>query len=89
MPSYLLEHYLPRSGDGVLEEAVTHARDAAEALARMGTPIRHVRSLYMAEDELCFHIFEEPSREAVLEAVGRAGLVGGRITETEESGEES
>jgi hypothetical protein len=88
MPSYLLEHYLPRGGDGVLREARARAR-AAEALAQAGTPIRYLRSLYVAEDELCFHVFEAPSREAVLEAVGRAGLTSGRITETEESEEES
>jgi hypothetical protein len=81
MPNYLLEHYLPRSGDGVLREAAAHARSAAEALAQAGTPIRHVRSMYVAEDELCFHVFEAPSREAVVEAVSRGGLTRGRITE--------
>jgi uncharacterized protein DUF4242 len=84
MPSYLVEHYLARTGDGVLRAAATNARGAAEALARAGTPIRYVRSMYVAEDELCFHVFEAPSREAVFQAVGRAGLTDGRITETEE-----
>lgn len=84
MPSYLLEHYLPREGECALHDVTVHARDAAEAMSRGGTPVRYVRSMYVAEDELCFHVFEAPSREAVLEAVGRAGLSSGRITETEE-----
>jgi hypothetical protein len=88
MPSYLVEHYLASTGDGVLQAAATNARGAAEALARAGTPIRYVRSMYVAEDELCFHVFEAPSREAVVQAVGRAGLADGRITETEDSEEE-
>lgn len=86
MPSYLVELYLPRGRK--IEEAVVAARRAAEAAADGGTPIRYVRSLHLAEEETCLHMFEAPTREAVVEATRRAGLEGARVTEAVESGRE-
>ena len=77
MPRYLLELYVPR-GKG-LDEATTRARQV-----QVGG-VRYVRTMYVAEDETCFHVFEAASREALLEAASRSGLADVRITETVES----
>lgn len=82
-----MELYLPRGRK--IEEAVAAARRAAETAASEGTPLRYVRSLHVADEETCFHVFEAPTREAVVEATRRAGLEGARVTEAVESGMEA
>ena len=82
MPSYLLELYLPHAGCAQASES---ARTVAEQAARRGPGVRHVRTLYVAEDETCFHVFEAPSRGALLEAARDAGLTDVRVTEAVQS----
>ncbi len=84
MRSYSLELYLPRGKAATLDDAVAKARLAAEELSREGSPVRYLRSMYLTEDEICFHVFEAPSRDSVAEAARRAGLADSRITETVE-----
>lgn len=78
MPSYLLELYVP--GAGSLPAASEEARRVADT-----AELRYVRTLFVAEDETCFHVFEAPSRAALVQAARRAGLPASRITETIES----
>ena len=81
VPRYLLELYMPKGN--VLEEAAARARLVGGAGDE--APVRYVRTMFVAEDETCFHVFEASSREALLEAVRRSGLADARITETVES----
>ncbi len=83
MPRYLLELYMPRGQ--ALEEAAARARMVGDRKARSEAAVRYVRTMYVAEDETCFHVFEASSREALLEAASRSGLTDARITETIES----
>jgi Nickel responsive protein SCO4226-like len=78
MSSYLLEAYTPASA--VIEEVEARVRRAAAELADSGTPVRHVRSIFLPEDELCFHVLDGPSSEAVAETARRAGISTPRIT---------
>lgn len=80
MPHYCLELYTPRVTSGGLEEAASKARLAAEALSTSGGPIHYIRTTYLAEDEICFHLFEASSAEDVEEVARRAGLTDGRVT---------
>jgi hypothetical protein len=41
-----------------------------------------VRSIFVPEDETCFHIFESSSKDAVLAATERAAFAFARIAET-------
>ena len=77
MPRYLVELYMPRGQ--ALEEASARGRRMGEG------DVRYLRTMYVAEDETCFHVFEASSREALLEAAQRSGLTDARITETVES----
>jgi Protein of unknown function (DUF4242) len=79
MTSYLLEVYTPATA--ALEPIETAARRAAAAITASGTSVRYVRSIFVPLDEICFHLLEAPSAEAVHEVAGRAGIVAQRILE--------
>ena len=85
MPSYLLELYLP--GGDPLEPASEAARRVVDEAARRGSELRYVRTLLVAEDETCFHVFESPSRQALVDAAERAGFRDVRVTEAVETGD--
>lgn len=83
--SYLAQSYLPRIRRSELREAASRARRAAEALAAEGTPIRHLRTTFVPQDEMCLHLFEAASARVVEEAMQRAALAADRIVETVET----
>lgn len=81
MASFLLETYSSHPVPAELAVLTGRARAAAEAAVREGIEIRHVRSFFAPDDDICFHIFEAPSAEAVARASELANLDHERITE--------
>ena len=78
MSSYLLEAYTPASA--LPDDIEARVRNAAAEITESGTPVRHVRSIFVPEDETCFLLLDGPSREAVAETAKRAGISTPRIT---------
>jgi Protein of unknown function (DUF4242) len=78
MSSYLLEAYTPASA--LLDHIEARVRSAAAEISESGTPVRHVRSIFVPEDETCFHVLDGPSREAIARTAKRAGISTPRIT---------
>ena len=89
MPSYLVETYLAR-GVGAGEKAARErrARSVAEELTRKGTRVCLERTIHVPEDELCFFVFDAPSRLEATLVAERAGLDHFRVVEMIPSGEE-
>jgi hypothetical protein len=81
VPQYLVELYVPRSDRAAVERCAGDADRAARELARDGTPIRYLHSIFVPEDETCLLLFEASSVDDVREAARRAGLASGRLTE--------
>lgn len=77
MPSFILETYVPRLTAGELDDLVERARRAAA-----GTPVIHVRSYFVPDDDMCMHVFEGPSVAAVQEIAESAGLESERIVQS-------
>jgi hypothetical protein len=77
VPAFLVEGYLATKNPAELEAVAGRAR-AVEA----GEAIRYLGSLFLADDEICFHVFEAPSFAALLNASERAGLAHDRVVET-------
>jgi hypothetical protein len=77
MSSYLLEAYTPASA--LLEDVESRVRIAAAEVSESGMPVRYVRSIFVPEDETCFHLLDGPSRDAVAETAKRAGISTPRI----------
>jgi hypothetical protein len=75
--SFLVESYLATRNESELETVVRSAHAIEKARV-----IRHLGSLVLLEDEVCFHVFEAPSAAALLAAAEDAGLACERVTET-------
>lgn len=77
MRVFVVERFLPGlTPDGVRAQALREAGSLDAA-----GDVRHVRTTYLYDDELCFSVFEAPSIEVVRAASERAGLAYERITE--------
>lgn len=81
MAEFLLELYVPRSRPEIVATGAERTRVAAEQLTREGRPVRYVRSLFMPEDETCFHLCEAGSADDVRLAAERAALPFDRVIE--------
>ena len=81
MRSYLVEAYVARASQRDLSRLAARARVAASEVSAEGAPVRYVRSLLVPEDDICFHVFEGASAEAVWAASRRAALSAERVVE--------
>jgi hypothetical protein len=77
MQSYLVEIYAPRSRAGDVSATTRRVGAAVAELSSEGVPIRHVRTTFLPDDEMCFHLVEASSAGVVDELCRRAGL--GRV----------
>jgi hypothetical protein len=80
--TYLLEAYVSKTvADGPAGIA-GRAILAAEEMRREGTAVRYLRSIFVPQDETCFHIFEAGCEADVRDAAARAGIHAERVLET-------
>ena len=84
--TFVIEAYLSRARASDLDQASAQLRLAAESSRSADPSIRHLRSFYVAEDELAYHLVEAASIEAVVELSRSAHLVADRIVEVAASG---
>ena len=76
---FLAERYLPQSDLAAADRSARLLEAAAAELSIEGTPVRHLRAIFVPEDETCFHIFEAASPDVVGAAGERAQVPLGRI----------
>jgi hypothetical protein len=81
VPSYLVETYLAHGRADELAARERRARSAAAELTREKTRVRFGHSIHVPEDEICFFVFEAPSRRAATLAARRASLEPIRVVE--------
>ena len=82
MSKYLVEVYAPTRAE--LGEVEARVRRAAAESASGRMRARYLRSILVPGDEMCFHLFEASSPEAVRKAAELAGLAYARIVEAVE-----
>jgi len=78
MRSYLVESFTPRSA--AVGEIEARARSAAD-----GTSVQYVRSIFVRNDEICFHLIDAPSAADVGDVIRAAGIAAQRIVEVDEA----
>ena len=81
MAEFLVEFYLPRTDCKAAQAGADRACLAAEELTRRGTLVRYLSSIFLPEDETCFHLYEASSAEAIREVAQRAELSFERVLE--------
>jgi hypothetical protein len=81
MPEFIAEQYFSRSDTAGARRAASAARHAAEQLARAGTDVELVWSVFVPEDETCIFIYEADSLDSVRMAAERGALAFEHIAE--------
>jgi hypothetical protein len=81
--TFVIETYQSRARPGELELATDRLREAVAAASTVERPVHHVRSFFVPEDEMCFHVVEAPSLQTTVDVSRQAGLVPERIVEAE------
>lgn len=74
MPEFIAEQYFSRTDAAGARRAAITARSAAEQLAREGTDVELVRSVFVPEDETCIFIYTADSLDSVRLAAQRGAL---------------
>ena len=83
---YVVESYMQQASGDALADVETAAQAAASALTTDGEWIEHVRSTFVSDDEMCFHVFDAGSPNTVARASIAAGLDPIRIVTALETG---
>jgi hypothetical protein len=76
---YLVELYQPQRDGAALADAAMRARDASEQLMSEGKHVRYLRTIFVPQDEICFHLYEAQAADVVGEASLRAQIAYERI----------
>jgi hypothetical protein len=76
---YLVEAYVSGCGPEELEQIAAQAAKAAEELEGQGKSVRYLRSIFVPEEETCFHVYAASSAGDVRDASERAGICPERI----------
>ena len=74
---HLIELRRPEHGWDELQALTARARSAAQRVNSAETPVRFLRSIFVPEDETCFHLFEGTAA-AVAETLSRADITSDR-----------
>lgn len=81
MTTYLVEAYTTKLDEPGRRGLAAAARAAAETVTREGVLIRYLGSIFVLEDEMCLHLFNAASAEAIRQANGRRTFGCERIVE--------
>jgi hypothetical protein len=79
--SFLVESYVARLPATDVRTLAALAEAGAAVGVRSGIPVRHVRSFLAPDDDMCFHVFQAPSLDAIERMTLLANLDHERITE--------
>jgi hypothetical protein len=81
MPYYLVELYVPSADAREPQRSAARARAGAQELTRDGIDARYLTSIFVPNDEICFHLIEAPSADVVWQASERTRLEVARVSE--------
>jgi len=85
--TFLIETYLSQARAAELDDETARLRDAIAGLtidpAIPTPPVQWLFSYFVPEDEMCLHVVEAESVDAVLRVCSAAGLAAERVVEAE------
>ena len=74
MATFVIESYMSRTGTGELDAAAARLRAAIADMPESAGRVGYLRSMFVPDDEICFHVIEAPSQDVAVDAARRAGL---------------
>jgi hypothetical protein len=83
MAYFLVELYLSCADASEPQRAAARARADAQRLTRDGIEVHYLSSIFVRDDEICFHLLEAPSAEAVQQANEKATPGLARVSQVE------
>jgi hypothetical protein len=81
VPTYLVERYWPGVTNELLVEALNRGRQMMHQMCAEGTPVEHVTSILVPDEEVVFSLYDGPSTAAVLQLNERAAIPVSRIVD--------
>jgi hypothetical protein len=81
MATFMVERYLPGVSAGQTAAVELLAKQLAMHLPPEGGTVRHLRSLFVPQDEQCFVLFQAASAYVLAETLERLGIAYERIAE--------
>jgi hypothetical protein len=81
MPEFLAETYTPRGAPDIAAVAAGDITPATDQVSEETAAVRLLGAIVVPDEETCFYLYQAPSADAVLEAMTRARLQPGRITQ--------
>jgi Protein of unknown function (DUF4242) len=81
MATFMVERFLPGVSAGQPAAVELLAKQLAMHLSTEGGTVRHLRSLFVPQDEQCFLLFQATSAHALAETLERLGIAYERIAE--------
>jgi hypothetical protein len=81
---FLVEAYVSAADPIGQAETIARLQAAATELTAADLSVRYVRSIFVPDDEVCFHVFEASSADTVEQVGRRAQLTFDRVTEAME-----
>jgi hypothetical protein len=81
--TFVIESYMSRTGTGELDAAAARLRAAIAEMPESAGRVRYLRSMFVPDDEICFHVIEAPSQQVAVDAARRAGLTPDRVVKAE------
>lgn len=85
MTTYLVEAYVTKLDEFSMRSLAAEVRTTAAAVTRNGTPVRYLGSIFVPEDETCFHLLEAASADVIRQARRGGSFAFERIVEVVES----
>ena len=86
MTTFIAETFVPATRVEEVEAATERLSRLDQACAGMGddATVRYIRSTFVPGDEVCFHIFEAASADAVVRVAADLGVRLDRVAEARE-----
>ena len=56
MATFVIESYMSRTGTGELDAAAARLRAAIAEMPESAGRVRYLRSMFVPDDEICFHV---------------------------------
>ena len=78
-PGFVVEMFVDQLASRNWRDICGEMRAVIESSDRLGSNVRYVRSIVVPDDEVCFHVFEAASADAIEAVLAAGGMRSDRV----------